>query len=331
MRSQLSSCFLTTVSDDLDGIYSAIRDNALLSKWAGGLGNDWTPVRALGAYIKGTNGKSQAWVPFLKVVNDTAVAVNQCFAPDTRVHTADGVKAISRVTTNDLVLGQRGEYRQVLKTMTYNQTDPMVELRVKHAVQPLRITAGIRSGPFKACLWNSRLPRTVAWLAKGKVEPRWTEAGPALKKGDYVAQAIPREVVPVQGFNEDDARFYGILLGDGHCSKGGLQWGVSGNPTRDVHLRFVAGLPSEQGHPLLDDWPRPLSPSPLVDGSRPRTRRHYWTISERRWQLAWPFPRRSLRRGRQETNSPPFQSSAKGADVVLAARPAGNRRGRRSR
>ncbi len=77
LRSQLSSCYLTTVPDNLDGIYSAIRDNALLSKWAGGLGNDWTPVRALGSYIKGTNGKSQGVVPFLKVVNDTAVAVNQ--------------------------------------------------------------------------------------------------------------------------------------------------------------------------------------------------------------------------------------------------------------
>ena len=77
LRSQLSSCFLTTVPDDLDGIYSAIHDNAMLSKWAGGLGNDWTPVRALGSYIKGTNGKSQGLVPFLKVVNDTAVAVNQ--------------------------------------------------------------------------------------------------------------------------------------------------------------------------------------------------------------------------------------------------------------
>ena len=77
LRPQLSSCYLTTVPDDLGGIYNAIRDNALLSKWAGGLGNDWTPVRALGAYIKGTNGKSQGIVPFLKVVNDTAVAVNQ--------------------------------------------------------------------------------------------------------------------------------------------------------------------------------------------------------------------------------------------------------------
>ncbi len=77
LRPQLSSCFLTTVSDDLEGIYGAIKDNAMLSKWAGGLGNDWTPVRALGAHIKGTNGKSQGIVPFLKVVNDTAVAVNQ--------------------------------------------------------------------------------------------------------------------------------------------------------------------------------------------------------------------------------------------------------------
>ena len=76
-RSQLSSCYLTTVADDLDGIYEALKENALLSKFAGGLGNDWTRVRALGSHIKGTNGKSQGVVPFLKVVNDTAVAVNQ--------------------------------------------------------------------------------------------------------------------------------------------------------------------------------------------------------------------------------------------------------------
>jgi ribonucleoside-diphosphate reductase alpha chain len=76
-HSQLSSCYLSTVNDDLDGIYEAIKDNALLAKYAGGLGNDWTPVRAMGSHIKGTNGKSQGVVPFLKVVNDTAVAVNQ--------------------------------------------------------------------------------------------------------------------------------------------------------------------------------------------------------------------------------------------------------------
>ena len=77
LHSQLSSCYLTTVSDDLEGIYQGIKENALLQKYAGGLGNDWTPVRSLGARIRGTNGKSQGVIPFLKVVNDTAVAVNQ--------------------------------------------------------------------------------------------------------------------------------------------------------------------------------------------------------------------------------------------------------------
>jgi ribonucleoside-diphosphate reductase alpha chain len=77
LRPQLSSCYLTTVPDDLDGIYSAIKDNALLSKYAGGLGNDWTPVRGIGAHIKGTNGKSSGVVPFMNVANATAVAVNQ--------------------------------------------------------------------------------------------------------------------------------------------------------------------------------------------------------------------------------------------------------------
>lgn len=76
-RPQLSSCYLTTVPDDLDGIFCAIKDDALLSKYAGGLGNDWSRIRALGAHIKGTNGKSLGVVPFLKVANDTAVAVNQ--------------------------------------------------------------------------------------------------------------------------------------------------------------------------------------------------------------------------------------------------------------
>ena len=77
LRPQLSSCYLTTIPDNLDGIFGSIKDDAMLSKYAGGLGNDWSRVRAMGSYIKGTNGKSQGIVPFLKVANDTAVAVNQ--------------------------------------------------------------------------------------------------------------------------------------------------------------------------------------------------------------------------------------------------------------
>ena len=245
-RPQLSSCFLTTVSDDLNGIYSAIRDNALLSKWAGGLGNDWTPVRALGSYIKGTNGKSQGVVPFLKVVNDTAVAVNQCFDPDTRVHTADGVKALRDIKERDLVLGQRGAYREVTRKFSYNQTDPMVEVRVKHSIAPLKVTAGHPLWAIRGIPLEQSASRSNGWLAKGKVNPEWVDAGD-LRAGDYVAQVIPQEVVPVPGFDDDDARMYGILLGDGRCAKNGLEWRVSGNPTQDAQLDFVADYLGERG------------------------------------------------------------------------------------
>ena len=245
-RSQLSSCYLTTVPDDLDGIYEAIKDNALLSKFAGGLGNDWTPVRALGSHIKGTNGESQGVVPFLKVVNDTAVAVNQCFAPDTGVYTADGVKAIRDIHPGDLVLGHSGQYREVTERMVYNQTDPMVAIDVKHTVEPLLVTDAHPFWAIQGVPLGQANARTEAWLDKGKVTAAWVESG-RLAQGDYIGFAIPTEVVPVEGFTEDDARMYGILLGDGHLSKDGMQWGVSGNPQRDEHLAFVRQYLSAQG------------------------------------------------------------------------------------
>jgi ribonucleoside-diphosphate reductase alpha chain len=238
LRPQLSSCYLTTVPDDLDGIFGAIRDDALLSKYAGGLGNDWTRVRAMGSHIKGTNGKSQGVVPFLKVANDTAVAVNQCFAPETSVFTAAGVKAIRDVEVGDLVLGISGAYREVTDKMVYNQRDPMVAVDVKHSIEPLRVTAGHPFWTIRGVPMEQSNSRTLAWLDQGKIGPEWIDAG-ELRKGDYVGQVIPAEVIPVEGFTEDDARLYGILLGDGHLSKDGMQWGVSGNPQRDGHIQFV--------------------------------------------------------------------------------------------
>jgi len=245
-RSQLSSCYLTTVADDLEGIYDAIKENALLSKFAGGLGNDWTPVRALGSHIKGTNGKSQGVVPFLKVVNDTAVAVNQCFAPDTTVYTADGAKPIRAVKPGDLVLGKSGIYREVTRTFVYNQRDPMLALRLKHSLEPLEVTAGHPFFSIQGVPNEQAISRTKAWLARNKVRADWIEAG-KLAPGDYVAQVVPAEIVPVAGLSEEDARLYGILLGDGHLAKQGTQWAVSGNPRTDEHLAFVRAYLAARG------------------------------------------------------------------------------------
>jgi ribonucleoside-diphosphate reductase alpha chain len=239
LRPQLSSCYLTTVPDDLDGIYGAIKDNALLSKFAGGLGNDWTRVRGMGAHIKGTNGKSQGVVPFMKVANDTAVAVNQCFAPDTTVFTADGPKPIREVKAGDLVLGQRGRYREVTDHFVYEQKDaPMVRVRVKHSVNDLRVTDSHPFWAIQGIPMEQSIERTLRQIGSGRFRPDWVPAG-RLERGDYVAQVIPSEIAAVPDFTDDDARLYGILLGDGHLTRG-AELGVSGNPSRDNgHLQFV--------------------------------------------------------------------------------------------
>jgi ribonucleoside-diphosphate reductase alpha chain len=246
LHPQLSSCYLSTVMDDLGHIFKVISDDAQLSKWAGGIGNDWSNVRATGSQIKGTNGKSQGVIPFLKVANDTAVAVNQCFAPETLLYTAHGIKPIAHVLAGDLVLGVSGHYRQVTEKFVYNQTkiakpilsEQMVEVEVKHSLSPFSVKAGHPFYAVRGVPMEQDNKRTLAWLEKGKVTCEWVDAG-ELKKGDYVAQVIPRETVKVPGFTEEDARLYGILLGDGHLSKDGAQWGVSGNPKKDEHLEFV--------------------------------------------------------------------------------------------
>ena len=247
LRPQLSSCYLTTVPDDLDGIYTAIKDNALLSKFAGGLGNDWTRVRGMGAHIKGTNGRSQGVVPFLKVANDTAVAVNQCFAPETTVFTADGPRPIAEVKVGDLVLGQRGRYREVTEHFIYDQkAAPMVRVAVKHSVNDLQVTDGHPFWAIQGVPIEQSIDRTLSQIEHGRFKPQWVPAG-GLSRGDYVAQVIPGEVVPVEGLTEADARLYGILLGDGHLTRGS-EFGVSGNPSRDgSHLQFVRDYLTERG------------------------------------------------------------------------------------
>lgn len=238
LHSQLSSCYLSTVMDDLHHIFKVVADDAQLSKWAGGIGNDWSNVRATGARIKGTNGTSQGVIPFLKVANDTAVAVNQCFAPETSVYTARGPLPISDIQVGDLVLGISGTYREVTEKFAYNQDGPMVAVDIKHSLEPIAVTTGHPFYAIRNVPMEQSTERTLQQLAKGKLKCEWVDAS-ELKKGDYIAQVIPQEVVQVPELDEEDARLYGILLGDGHLSKDGMQWGVSGNPTADTHLEFI--------------------------------------------------------------------------------------------
>ena len=225
LHSQLSSCFLYTIDDSIEGIFQrGIAENAYLSKWAGGLGGSWTSVRGTGAHIGGTNGESQGVIPFLKLHNDQLVAVNQCFAPETVVYSADGPKAIRDVKAGDLVLGDSGTYREVTEKFAYDQTGPMVAVKIKHSVTPIRVTSGHPFYAIRGIPVEQTCERTMRWLQKGKVKREWVDAA-QLSEGDYVAQTIPTQVIPVEGFSEEDARMYGIMLGDGHLSHQGFPVG----------------------------------------------------------------------------------------------------------
>ena len=247
MHSQLSSCYLYFVDDSIEGIFQrGIAENAYLSKWAGGLGGSWTAVRGTGAYIGGTNGESQGVIPFLKLHNDQLVAVNQCFGPETVVYSADGPKPIIDVKVGDLVLGHSGTYREVTEKFAYDQHGPMVAVKIKHSIKPIRVTSGHPFYAIRGVPMEQAGGRTLRWLEKDRIRSAWVDAGD-LRAGDYVAQTIPTQVIPVEGLSESDARMYGILLGDGHMSKNASQWGVSGNPTSDEHMQFVREYLVERG------------------------------------------------------------------------------------
>ena len=252
--SQMSSCYGNTVSDDLVGqygIFDKIKECAKLSKFAGGIGTDWNQVRSEGSPIHSTNGKSSGIVPFLKVFNDTSVAVNQCFAPETLLYTSNGVKQICDIEPEkDLVLTERGVYREVQQLLDYEQTDDMLEVSIKHAIEPVRVTTEHPFYAIQGVPLEQTNSRTYKWLEKRKITPEWVDAK-GLQKGDYVALPIPSEIVTADGFDEDTARLYGIMLGDGHvrCKNGKpIEMGVSFNRDKnETHLAFVRDYLSAKG------------------------------------------------------------------------------------
>jgi ribonucleoside-diphosphate reductase alpha chain len=236
---QLSSCFLLdSPADSLEGIYKNITDVARLSKFSGGIGLAFSRVRSSGSLIRGTNGQSNGIVPWLKILDASVAAVNQCFAPETRVYVPGGTKPIAEVTENDIVLGISGTYRKVTQRLTYEQRtdDPMVAVRLKHAIESVRVTAGHPFYAIQGVPLGQSNDRTYHQLAmNSELAPKWVEAG-QLAEGDFVAQVVPTEVVPVPDFAPVDARLYGIVLSDGHGSK--EEWGVTGR-SNDSHILFV--------------------------------------------------------------------------------------------
>ena len=245
-RPQLSSCFLMSMSDDsIAGIYKSLGDCAAISKYAGGIGLHCHNIRARGSLIKGTNGSSNGLVPMLRVFNNTARYVDQCFTPDTIVYTANGPKAIEDIGVTDKVLTSTGLYENVRLPIRHEYSGKMLDIQVKNAVYTVRVTPEHQVLALKAQAKGLNFDVIRNRLEKNIAKPEFCDAGELLK-GDFLVYPIPQYVQDVPNFTEDDCRFYGILLGDGHISSAAS--GVCLNTTtKEATAEFVISYLDTRG------------------------------------------------------------------------------------
>ena len=218
-RQQLSSCFLLSMADDsISGIYKTLGDCAAISKYAGGIGLHVHNVRARGSIIRGTNGQSNGLVPMLRVFNNTARYVDQCFTPDTVVYTLAGPKAIEDVGISDKVLTSTGSYETVRLPIRHEVADvPMLDIQVKHGVYPVRTTPEHQVFALKGQAKGINFDTVRNRLEKAYAKPGFYDAKD-LVEGDFLVFPIPTYECDIPTLTEEDCRFYGIMLGDGHTS-----------------------------------------------------------------------------------------------------------------
>lgn len=221
-RPQLSSCFLLTMKDDsLSGIYDTLKDAAMISRDAGGLGLSVHDIRSLGSYIKGTNGSSNGLVPMLRVFNNTAKYVDQCFHPYTLVYTAEGPKRMADVMFNDRVVTADGSLQRVLKILHHPFADQAVwTVTTEHCGGPVTVTP---AHPVWALVGQ---PTAVdmgvlrAHLERRTLAPEFV-AVEQLQVGDWVGSPLPTFEEDAPAFSADDCRLLGLVLGHGTLNRQG--------------------------------------------------------------------------------------------------------------
>jgi len=219
-RQQLSSCFLLAAHDDsIAGIYKTLADCAQISKHAGGIGLHVHNIRARGSLIRGTNGTSNGLIPMLRVFNNTARYVDQCFTPDTLVYTKNGAKPIEDISVTDEVLTSTGEYHSVNAPIRHDYNGPIRTIQVKNAVSSIRVTPEHQVFALKGQTKGLNFDVIRNRLEKKIAAPEFCDARD-LVVGDFAVYPIPQYSSDIETLTEEDCRLYGILLGDGHISDG---------------------------------------------------------------------------------------------------------------
>jgi len=245
-RQQLSSCFLQAMKDDsIVGIYDTLKDCAMISKHAGGIGLHIHNIRAKGSLIRGTNGTSNGIVPMLRNFNDTARYVDQCFTPDTLIYTENGPKLIEDVSITDKVLTSEGSYYKVKMPVRHEYNGKMLEIQIKNAIYPIRVTPEHQILALQNQAKGLNFDVIRNRLDKGLANAEFVDAN-KLYKGDFVIFPIPTYTHDIEEITEEDCRFYGIMLGDGHISYAAS--GVTLNETTKINVvEFVKQYMTDRG------------------------------------------------------------------------------------
>jgi ribonucleoside-diphosphate reductase alpha subunit len=216
---QLSSCYLLSMENDsIEGIYNTLKDCALISKWAGGIGLHIHNVRASGSHIRGTNGASNGIVPMLRVFNNTARYVDQCLDPDTIVYTKRGPIKIKNIVIGDKVIADDGNYYPIGKVLDNEYLGDLYTLDVKHTLYPLKLTDmhplwTIKNDKY----YKTKFDDVINQLDRNLLVPEFIEVK-NISKNDFIGFPIPKYEKDIPQYTEEDCRFYGILLGDGNIS-----------------------------------------------------------------------------------------------------------------
>jgi len=215
-RPQLSSCYLIAMEDDsLDGIYNTLKDCALISKWAGGIGLHIHNIRAKGSHIHGTNGASNGIVPMLRVFNNTARYVDQCVHPETIIYTTNGPIQIQHCSLGETkIFNVNGECETIENVLEHPYEGEIYNIESMHCIDKLKVTPEhplfVLRDQKKGLNYNvikNRLDKKIASF-------EWVDVK-ELTHDDMLVYRIPEYSFDIQNLTEEDCYMYGIILGDG--------------------------------------------------------------------------------------------------------------------
>ena len=208
-KPQLSSCYLMSMEDDsIEGIFNTLKDCALISKWAGGIGLHIHNIRASGSQIRGTNGHSNGIVPMLKVFNNTAKYVDQCLTPNTWIYAKRGPQKICNLSTNDEIVNKNGDYEKIDKILEHRYNNDMLVITDEYSINSMTVT------PEHPILVLSSQDK-IRLLEKKQISLDYIESQ-YLQENDYLVYSIPTFENDEKSISKEDCYFYGILIGYGN-------------------------------------------------------------------------------------------------------------------